>query len=198
MMNVLLFLQNKSNPVGCQWTKNPKWLNAVTFFVLRIYWGFLCVYLYGTVHIDQHSYFENINCNMSGGKEKQGKRTEWKEVQKKKNQTAKEHIFITKWRQGEEGWQQDSKQNEGGGRELGGCEGGLWLRDERGVWEVKLQNPLGFLSFSLTHTHTHTQTAVVFDRIARADAHKDTLNGRKTEIKEKKQLSKRNESKGRK
>lgn len=78
---------------------------------------------------------------------------------KGKKQTAKEHIFITEWGEGEEGRQQDWKSNEGGGRELGGCEGGLWLRDERGVWEVKLHNPLGSLFLSHTycmqHTHTH-------------------------------------------
>lgn len=34
-------------------------------------------------------------------------------------------IFITKWGEEEEGRQQDSKREEGGGRGLGDCEGGL-------------------------------------------------------------------------
>ncbi len=107
---------------------------------------------------------------------------------KEKKQTAKENISITTCGEGEDGWQQDSKRNEGGGRdrERGSSEGGLWLRDERGVWEVKLLNPLGSLTFSHTytrHTCTHSLNSVRFHRKAGADTHKETLNGRKTEIK---------------
>lgn len=115
---------------------------------------------------------------MSGGKEKQRSENWVKGSKKKKNcQRAHLHHQVGRGR----GRMTTGLKKKWMGRTRAWR---LWRRIviegwERGLRGKAAECPRVSLSLSLSHTHT----AVVFHKIVRVDAHKETLNGRKIEIK---------------